>query len=132
MSIAAIARSNRAMRRAQIAYDGREPPEDYDWTDSSDCEQWLNEGKADLLARRDVWVGRYRVSAEDFRSEFASALYRHEALSAELEWSAITGQPLPEEVAARIREVAEQAAVDCLMQYAEEAERVARDRWSDY
>src|SRR5690606_39839902 len=36
MSIAAIARSNRAMRRAQIAYDGREPPEDYDWTDSSD------------------------------------------------------------------------------------------------
>lgn len=72
---AAIARSNRAMRSAQIAYDSAEPPEEVTpWLGTTEGANWLHGTALDLRHGRDFKLdGKVMVSFRDFLLEFAPA-----------------------------------------------------------
>lgn len=73
---AAIARSNRAMRSAQIAYDNAEPPEEVTpWLETAEGANWLHGTALDLRHGRDFKLdGKVRVSHRAFIVEFSQRL----------------------------------------------------------
>jgi len=119
---AAIARSSRAMRSAQIAYDNAEPDTREPWIETREGDGWLEAGIAELLAKRDVkLVGKVIVSAKRFIVEFSQAAADVYAADDEfdLEWDLATGRPY---YAKKYQELAREVAVRLLLPHAAEAE----------
>lgn len=119
---AAIARSNRAMRSAQIAYDNAEPPEEVTpWLETTEGANWLHGTALDLRHGRDFKLdGKVKVSHRDFLLEFAPAASELMAQDHdfELEQDLAAGRPPRTE---RFEKLAQEIAERLIAPHADEA-----------
>ena len=120
----AVARSNRAMRSAQIAYDNAEPPEEVTpWLEAAEGANWLHGTALDLRHGRDFKLdGKVMVSFRDFLLEFAPAASELMAQDHdfELEQDLAAGRPPRTE---RFEKLAQEIAERLIAPHADEAEQ---------
>ncbi|HTN30067.1 MAG TPA: hypothetical protein VL178_04430 [Pseudomonas sp.] len=120
----AVARSNRAMRSAQIAYDNAEPPEEVTpWLETAEGANWLHGTALDLRHGRDFKLdGKVKVSHRDFLLEFAPVAAELMAADTdfELEQDLAAGRPPRTE---RFEKLAQEVAERLVAPHAAEAEQ---------
>lgn len=118
----AVARSNRAMRSAQIAYDNAEPPEEVTpWLETTEGANWLHGTALDLRHGRDFKLdGKVKVSHRTFLLEFAPAAAELMAADTdfELEQDLAAGRPPRTE---RFEKLAQEIAERLIAPHAAEA-----------
>jgi len=121
---AAIARSNRAMRSAQIAYDNAEPPEEVTpWLETAEGANWLHGTALDLRHGRDFKIdGKVKVSYRKFLVEFSQRMGELMAgdWDFELEADLAAGRPPRTE---RFEKLAQEVAERLIAPHAAEAEQ---------
>ena len=121
---AAIARSNRAMRSAQIAYDNAEPPEEVTpWLETAEGANWLHGTALDLRHGRDFKIaGKVKVSHRTFIVEFSQRMGELMAddWDFELEADLAAGRAPRTK---RFEELAQQVAEALIAPHANEAEQ---------
>ena len=120
----AVARSNRAMRSAQIAYDNAEPPEEVTpWLETTEGANWLHGTALDLRHGRDFKLdGKVMVSHRDFLLEFAPAASELMAADTDFELEADLAAERPPRTD-RFGKLAQEIAERLIAPHADEAEQ---------